>query len=605
MWGTRRVGVEVAPTAIDTWARARVLGPLYGLLAIVLTWPLAAHLTGSLAYGTERAPTVGLFNLWTLRWNQDRAGHLFAGYWDAPIFHPTASAFALSEPQPLTGLLFTPLSWVTGNPVLAANLVMLAVLAANGWAAARLARHLGVAAAPAALAGVLAQGMPFVATQMGVLQLTVVFPLFLLVDAIVGWASGSGGRRTAAGIGLWLAVTFLTCGYYGLFAVVGIGVPALLLVRRSWLSRSRVIDLGVAVAVFAVLALPVVISQARITADYTRSDEVIQGLSATADDFWALDSRAHGTGPLPWLHQEGSGRGLYPGTALLVLGAGGFALAYGRLQRDALAVAADHPGSDGETEGADPAEGADPVDRRRVLVFLVAGALLARLLALGLNLSIGGWQPYELLRTWVPGFASLRSPFRFAVLTEVFLVPLTAFALDALWHWRPRPGPGRAWGAVAALVIVVAGVVEVGIMPVHLFRVDQSTPDWAAWLDDQPAEADREQRPGDGSVAFVPFPADYGVADYEDTTRRMLQALDADAATVNGYSGLFPADYEELEVAMHTYPNYEADDLLRRFGVSYLVVDAEWLEEPGRDTWLSAVYLRVFDGRDAVIFEMP
>jgi iron complex transport system substrate-binding protein len=40
-------------------------------------------------------------------------------------------------------------------------------------------RRLGVAPWPAALAGVLAQALPFVSNQLGVLQLTVLFPIFL------------------------------------------------------------------------------------------------------------------------------------------------------------------------------------------------------------------------------------------------------------------------------------------------------------------------------------------------------------------------------------------------------------------------------------------
>ena len=586
--GTRETAADTGPAVDDAWARARLLAPLYALVAVVLTWPLAAHLSGSLPYGTEPVPTVGLFNLWTLRWNQDRAGHLFAHYWDAPVFHPTTSTFALSEPQPLTGLVFTPLSWATGNPVLAANLVLLAVLAANGWAAARLARRLGVAPIPALLAGVLAQGMPFVATQMGVLQLTVVFPLFLLLDAVVRWASGGGGRREAGEMGLWLAVTFLTCGYYGLFAVVGIGVPALMLARRSWLTRERLTELAVAAGVLAVLALPIVVAQSRVTDDYPRPDDLVEGLSATTGDFWQLSPRAHGAGVLPWVGDDGSGQTLYPGTALLALGLAGFALAYRR------------PG-DGEDEGDESDD-----RRRRLLLFLLVGAALGRILALGLNFSLGPWQPYRLLRAVVPGFASLRSPFRFAVLTEVFLVALAALGLDALWRWRPRSpwqsdGRRRAWGALAALVVVVAGVVEAGIMPVHLFRVDQETPDWAAWLDDHSAES----AAGDGSVAFLPFPPDNGVASYADTTRRMLQSLDVGVATVNGYSGLFPADYEELEIAMRAYPSEEADALLRRFGVSYLVVDAGWLvADPVSESWLTFRYPRVFDGVDTVVFEV-
>jgi hypothetical protein len=567
--------------------RARVLVPLHAAVAAVLTWPLVAHLTDSLPYGTEDNPTVQLFNLWTLRWNQDRMGHLFASYWDAPIFHPTGGTFALSEPQPLTGLVFTPISWLTGNPVLALNLVFLAILTANGWAAARLARHLGAAPGPATLVGVLAQGTPFVATQMGVLQLSAVFPLFLLIDAIVRWAPArGGGRRAAAEIGLWLAVTFLTCGYYGLFAVVGIGLPALMLARRHWLTRPRLVQAAVALAVFAVLALPEVLSQGSITGDYSRTTETVRNLSAGGADFWRLATQTHGAGVLPWVREAHSGQALYPGTALLLLGVAGFVLAYRRFHP------ADEPtGKTGKVRSDEQPD----LDKQRLLLFLIVSACVARALSLGLNLSFG---PYRLVRAVVPGFQNLRSPFRFSVLTEVFLAALAAYALDALWRWRAGRSR-RPWGAVAAVVIVAVGVLEVGIMPVRLFEVDQTTPDWAAWLDDHAGE---RAGTGDGSIAFLPFPPTGDVTDYEPTVQHMLQALDIGAETVNGYSGLFPSTYDELENAARTYPNEAADSLLREYGVSYLVVEKDWLD-PTRQGWLDGRYQRMFSGRDAIVYE--
>jgi hypothetical protein len=563
-------------------------------LAVVLTWPLAAHLTTSLPYGTETAPTVGLFNLWTLRWNQDRAGHLFAQYWDAPIFHPTPGAFALSEPQPLTGLVFTPLSWLSGNPVLAANLLLLLVLAANGAAAARLVRDLGAAPGPALLAGILAEGMPFVASQMGVFQLTVVFPLFLLIDAVVRWSgsrsgsgsgfesgsalgseSGGGGRRAAVAIGGWLAAAFLTCGYYGLFAVIGVGLPALVLVRRSWWERERLLDLAAAAGTFAVLGLPIVLTQARITGGYHRSDDLVRNQSAVAADFWHLAPGTRGAGLLPWIDDASTGQYLYPGTALLGLAVAALLLRP-RRQPDAGSA--------------------------RVMWFLGVGFGVSRILAFGLNLSIGGVGPYGMLRAWVPGFGSLRSPYRFAVVSEIFLVALAGLGLDALWKHPHR------WARAAAVGVVVAGVVEVGIMPVRLFTVDRPPPEWAEWLDDQPPAA----------VAFLPFPADGHVESYAETTRHMLDLLDVGFPTVNGYSGLFPAAYDELEAAVRAYPadrtdptdqagpadpGDRAEALLRNAGVRYLVVEPGWLAaEPRRREWIEGFAVEELTAPDGVVY---
>src|SRR5262249_31244685 len=142
---------------------------VHSLFSLIATWPLVWSLDISLPNGTEAPGTVAFFNLWTLRWNQIQFTDLYRHYWDAPIFHPEPGTFALSEPQPLTGLVFTPLSWITGQPGVAYNLVVLLAVALNGIAAARLARRLGAASGPAMLVGLFAQVLPFVTNEMGVL----------------------------------------------------------------------------------------------------------------------------------------------------------------------------------------------------------------------------------------------------------------------------------------------------------------------------------------------------------------------------------------------------------------------------------------------------
>jgi hypothetical protein len=559
--------------------RARVLVPLYAALALVVTWPLAAHLTTGVTRGAEPVATVPLFNLWTLRWNQDSIGDLFRHYWDAPLFHPALGGFALSEPQPLTGLVFAPLALVTGNPVLALNLVLLAALVANGLAARRLARTLGAEPVPAAVTGGLAVALPFVAVQLGVLQLVMVFPLFLLVDAVVRWGP-EGGRRAAVEVGLWLAATFLTCGYYGLFAAVVIGPAALAYVRPDWLSRSRAADIAVMALVFGVLAGPALIGQSRITADYSRDEETIEGLSATNVDFWRLPEESPLAGILPLADDGDGGHALYPGTVLLALGLAG------------LIVAARRVG-DGEGAGM----------RRRRLTFLVVGFVLARVVSLGLTLQLFGYRPYELLRRWVPGFDSLRSPFRADVVGQVFTVALAAFALDAAWRWL-RPEEGRARvpqpaGAALAVAVVALVLVETGVMPAPVHRVDRSTPDWAAWLADNPPDGE-----GDPVLAFLPFPEDGRAASYQTTVEHMLEVLDAGATTVNGYSGLFPEQYNELEGAARQYPDYVADDLMADYGVDAVVVDEEWLAgNPAAASALDATYRERYRGPESIVYE--
>ena len=95
----------------------------YLVLAVAATWPLARNLDDTLPLGTEPVASVPLFNLWTLWWNADRALHLGADYWDAPIFFPAESAFAFSEAQPTT-VVVAPLVWASETPAAAYNVYL-------------------------------------------------------------------------------------------------------------------------------------------------------------------------------------------------------------------------------------------------------------------------------------------------------------------------------------------------------------------------------------------------------------------------------------------------------------------------------------------------
>lgn len=189
---------------------------LFIVTACALTWPLATHLTTHLPLGTEPSATVPLFNLWTLRWNTEQLLTGYRTYWDAPIFHPTLGAFALSDPQPLTGALFALPYILTDNQALAYNLTLLLTLTLNGYAASYLIGATTATRPAALLGGLLAQGLPFVSNEFGVIQLTALFPIFFALAALYTFTQ-TPTRRPALALGLWLAATFLTSSYYGLF----------------------------------------------------------------------------------------------------------------------------------------------------------------------------------------------------------------------------------------------------------------------------------------------------------------------------------------------------------------------------------------------------
>lgn len=537
----------------------------FAVVAVLLTWPLAVHVTSEIPQGTESVATVPWFNLWTLRWNQESFPPGSADWWDAPIFAPETGTFALSDPQPLTGLVFAPISAVTGNPVLAYNLVLLGFLTLNGIAGARLARRAGATTVPAMLAGLLAESLPFVFRELGVIQLVPVFPLLFGLDALRRWGRDAA-LRPALELGAWTAVTFLTSTYYGLFWVVVLPLAALRLVDRSWLTRARLRS-GLAGAALAVaLTAPYVLGIASRTSEYERSAETIQQNSAEAVDWTLLDDRVRGDGLLPWTDEDtGSGQRLYPGTALLALGVAGWWVGRRR----------------GGYAG-------------RWVRCCATFATVAAVLSIGLRLDLGGVHPYDLLRQHLPGFENLRSPFRFAVLTQVGLVALAAEALRWVWE-RPDEDPRRTdWIRSLLVAGVCLVLIEVIATPLELTPVPQAGQDWVRWLADPPDGVEV------GTVAMVPFVPGSSVEDYEPTVGWMLLALDHGHPLVNGYSGLFPPANDEVGYAMETFPDPASLAALRSTGASHAVIARDWLDDQRADD-LEALGLDTVYADDRVV----
>ncbi len=534
---------------------------MYLLIATFLTYPLVCRLSTHLPLGTEPAATVPLFNLWTLLWNANRLATLYQGYWHAPIFFPTPGTFALSEPQPLTGLLFAPVFRATTGPVFAYNVVFLLHLTLNGISAFCLARTTGASLFTSFLAGVLAQTLPFVTNEWGVLQLTAVYPIFFTLAALLRWKHCPTVRNALA-LAIWFAAVFWTSVYYGLFLVLFSGlyggllfvdmIVAIANTGKKPVFREHITTGLFALGIIGLLLSPVMAGQLRYTAGYNRSNGTIRSNSAQPIDYLRLGSRVWGS-RLPWLDREGgSGQRLYPGSGLLVLGIAGVIIGFRR-------------------------------DQHRWVFFAVLSIGIAFLLSLGLNWTIGEFQPYQWVREWIPGYRQLRSPFRLGLFVQIFLVSLAAFVLNALvlnkFPLHRAAGRLRRPPFYRALALVMVGlaIVEVLALPARLYAVPPTTFDaaWTEWLRTQPP----------GAAVTVPFAAGSRASDYEATVLGMLQGLSHRHPLANGYSGFFPERHDDLKSQMQTFPSSASITMLQTIGVRYVIIDREWEGLPSLLPW--------------------
>lgn len=502
------------------------------------TWPLATHLVGHLPLGSEEAATVPLFNLWIMWWNSDRVAAGFADYWQAPIFYPARDALAFSEPLS-PSVILAPLFWLGLPPELIYNLVLLAILAGNGWAACALLRRLRLHPFIPLLGGALTVCSPLLLSWLGVLQLVALFPTILVVLALDRLR-----RRPTLGRGLLfgaaLALTALSCSYYGLFLLLPLAAATLFLFGRALLDLRTLAGFVVALLFCGLLLLPQLLVQHRAIGDAMSYDlRTLASLSAVAADY-LVPPRPSLLG-YPSLAPAGHEAVFKLGPGLVMAGLGVVGALYGLRRRRF---------------------------RPWVGFWLLLGGC-AFLLSLGPLLTVGGVRPYLFLLDHLPGFAQARNIMRFAVYVHLALMVLACIGLQGIGVtlvWRARRCGRRIRSGRVLLILGLAAALEIPPEPQRLFPLPLggAEPAWVSWLRQQP----------DPHLPIVCFPFAFkpDVASYQQEALWMYWQTMHRRPLLNGYSAHFPEDFKALKWPLATFPSPVAFALLQSRGVRYCVV---------------------------------
>lgn len=504
----------------------------YAALCLVLCWPLARELTSHIPIGELGEPTVPFFNLWTLQWNAEQLWRGFADYWNAPIFFPARDAFALSEPQGLTGLVFAPLAAAVG-PLAGYNLTLLLLLAANGLAGRRLLLEAGASPALATWGGMLFVGLQFLREELGVLQLCATWPIVLGLCEIA-ILTRRADPWAVVRLGLWIAATGWSCIYYLLFYLLLIALAAPFVLRRSWFERRMLSGILLGLLIVAAGILPLLAAERRAVATYTRSAASIHTGSGSALAYLQFPRDTPLAKLIPSWSRGSGRRSLYPGAIMCALALLG-GVYYGRRER------------------------------RGLLAYSCTALLVALLLSFGTRLHIAGIAPYELTaQRYLPGFDRLRSPYRGAAFVQLLLALWAGLGLSVLaQHWNARAQRWPARLAPGACVLLALFEVTSWHFERAPFPFAALQEPWIDWLARQPA----------GAVAMLPPNMSGKTKDYVDTTVYMLQGLQHGHPIVNGYSGFFPPAADRMVDALREFPSTFCMEALRHTHVRYAVVD--------------------------------
>jgi hypothetical protein len=579
--------------------RPILIAGLYALIAVVMTWPLAPQLA------TGIAADLGdpVFNAWVLLWTSGQALAFLSGDWDAlglywhgNIFHPERYTLAYSEhltPQMLQAL---PIVAITGNILVAYNLLFLSTFALCGLGVYLLVRDLTGRPLAAFVAGLAFAWAPYRIAQVSHLQILTSYWMPL---AFVGFHRYFAARRVLplAGGASALALQGLSCGYFLLYFPPFAAAYCLYEIVRQRLARAWRVWLALGAAAIAVALVtwpfvePYLILRAGGEMGVRSADEVsmfsadVRALGTAAPSLRLWGGTIHAF-PKP----EGEG---FPGftIALLALVAVAWALwragidlvrrpmpAALRLLALSASVASIVAGSIGvwivvASQLRVPVGGtlyiynnpasalslagvaalvaalalayvrrADDRARHWPVLFFACALVAAALLSFGPTVMSDGRPlmpgPYALLHAYVPGFDGSRVPARFLMLVALCLSVLAGLGAGLLARGLPRRAGGPVLLAAAAAILA-----ESWVAPFSVSRSPGVPSQLVAPADLRPADAMSplyraiENLPG--PVVLIEFPFGEPAHDLQ----AMFYAGHHRRPIVNGYSGYFPPSF--------------------------------------------------------------
>ena len=553
----------------------------YTALTLVVTWPLALHLTTVVPHDAGDP----LLTTWILWWNAHTMP-LAERWWNVPMFWPMSGAMALSEHMLGLSLVATPLQWLGAEPIAAYNILFILSFPLSALAAHALGYTLTGRHDAAAVAGLIFASNPYRTSQLAHLHILWSFWMPLALMALHRYARDGGGRWLALFGAAWVGQA-LSNGYFQLFFPVLLGLWALWFLASASALR-RLAAVAAAWGLASIALLPVAIPYLRLHRQLSLERNFSEIATFSAD----LSALAH---PAPLslaslvLTSTGNAEQLlFPGFTVIALVALGAAasrsrpsgesrvrrrmpLLFGALACAFLVVAliasSGRPWAIrlGETTLVSVTTAVKPLTvaiwcglfamatsgalarargSRSAFAFYVGAAAVMYILSFGPQPSFHGtpfWYraPYAWLLE-LPGFSNVRAPARFAMLAQLCLAAAAAVALVRVRDWLPRPV------AAAVTVAAIAGVLADGWI--------RSLP-----MASLPARfASLESLTG-GAVAEVP------VTDMVAGIAALYRSIYHRRPTVNGYSGFAPNHYQVLRVAIDADGD-EAFDAITPYG---------------------------------------
>ncbi len=516
---------------LTTWPHLKA-SIFFILLSLVMLYPASLRLSDS---ATDIADPP--LNSWILAWTARALPSQPLDLYQANIFYPYSNTLAYTET--LLGLapFSAPIIWLTGNPLLAHNLLTLLGFALSGLGMYALVYRFTRNVWAGLIAGVIFAFNPFRMAHVSRIQLATAqwIPLALLfLDRLVekrAW-------RDWGLFALFFNLQVLSCYYYAAFISIGVAV----LLATYWLTRRAAfgVKLCLQLIVFGLLTaainIPLILPFLSVARSMNFERSLSDAIHGAADlkDFVTV-------GPGNWLYGNLTAalredwwyeHVLFPGAAPVVLALSGM-VAYLR-HRTA------HAGT---------------VLRYTLLL------ITSLILSLGPELRWNGQTllaplPYQWLYEHIPVFSAIRQPARIHIITMVCLSVLAGYGF--IWLIQKTGGRWRVWAGSLVIGVIAAEYISIPL-PLLTMPIGDQIPAVYRWLN---------QQPGNGPILELPMRTN--LRDIEGP--RVYYSAFHWKPMVNGYSGWHTPVYTKLLGFTPTFPDEPSLRWIVGVGVQYVIV---------------------------------
>ncbi|MFQ5873713.1 MAG: hypothetical protein ACE5JL_07915 [Dehalococcoidia bacterium] len=533
---------------------------LYSVTTILLTHPMmgkwADHLFGD---------GDSYFLPWVLAWVFHAARHSPSTFFHANIFYPAPNSLAFSEHHLSAQLLFAPVYYVSDNPVLAYNLVLLLSFVLSGLTMFALVRDLTRDTMAALVSGFVFAFAPVHFVYYPHLQILLIWwsPLALLfLERYIR-------RRSWRNFILFSGMFWLQClssVYFGLYLATMAFFRLLYAAWRDrdliWSRQMAVRGAFLAVGTAAVLT-PVVLPYFQVSRQWQYTRTLGENIGSSAQLTSYLNAF-----PGNYLYGDLLSNFSYLGWPKYLF-TGFLPIALALLGVWAVFRRSDHvPKS--------------LVGAGRVYLILGAAALV---LSLGPFFTWRGQVtsmplPYIIFYYLAPGYQAMRIPARFGLWVGLTLSVLAGVG----YHWLRKEIASRflrrellrfVQGATIVLVLVTLAMESYTPFSPNPVPVNEKIPAVYRFL---ATEDDRSP------LIELPVPKRMDVIHWQEA-KRTYYSIYHRRPMVNGYSGFIPPSFEEIVTLANDGPRLHVIKALAALGVRTIVLHLGEMSDPERLAW--------------------